>query len=154
MPVPVGSAQSQTIIERQFSPFPNTVVAMDSRCNFDLIDGKDRDLTEFTFVQDNVQKTVIGWGVFSEKEGNVGQRILLAVTAKNGERWATATRREARSDVANYLKNKKLINSGFSASAAFDNLESGEYMLNIIIENDGQYSLCGIEKKISILKKA
>lgn len=154
MPIPIGSGQSQLIVENQFSRFFNAVLVTDSQCNFDVVDGKESVVSEFSFLKDGSPKVIAGWGVFSHKEANAGQRIFLAMTAKNGDRWVTATRRGARADVAAHLKSRELINSGFSTSVSFENLVDGEYTLSIIIENDGKYSICGSTKKISLLKKA
>jgi hypothetical protein len=72
----------------------------------------------------NGDYTLIGWAIPSERAEKVARTYMVGVETKKSIRFGLA-RKQERSDVADYFKNKKLLESGFFARFKQSDLPRG-----------------------------
>jgi hypothetical protein len=118
-------------------------------CNFDLIDGKDREAASFTVAQ-AAQVRFVGWAVLSAPEGVVGDGVMLALTNADGARYLAPTNPDNRPDVATFLDNARLAGAGFLATPSMLAVPKGKYKLSIMIKNGASLVECGIVKQMVV----
>jgi hypothetical protein len=119
-------------------------------CNFDRIDGQDRDGVSFTLAQAALLP-IVGWAVASAPEASVGDGALLMLTGADGARFVAPTVQQDRPDVGAYLHNLRLSAGGFTANAALIAVPKGAYTLSILIKSGHAQLSCGITKQIMVV---
>ena len=72
----------------------------------------------------NGDYTLIGWAIPSERAEKVARTYMVGVETRKSIRFGLA-RKQERSDVADYFKNKKLLESGFFARFKQSDLPRG-----------------------------
>lgn len=100
---------------------------------------------------DNIQYSdtfnISGWAYINEKDTSGSKKYVVLKNDKND--YVFTTKNIDRPDVSAALNNNNLNSSGFSAQIKLSNIEYGEYILGMYIENkDKSNSYKSIGKKI------
>lgn len=132
-------------------PFPVTGAdpAPGGGCNFDSIDGKDRDLPLISLTRSR-PLNVVGWAAIAVAEGVLPVDVALALKASTGARRYAAVTREQREDVARYFGKADLIGAGLRSDIAMADVAPGKYRLEIVMQFDGKFYVCGIAKEVEV----
>lgn len=150
-PVPTSDGHAPPKVERKFAAIaPGTAVLPNGgACNFDTIGTRDRDLQQFEVSRLAMTKYV-GWAILSVSDSNIGKSVQLVLSGADNKKFAAIADRDTRPDVATFLKNKDVAGAGFVLEADATDVPAGNYVLSVLIENEGKWFECGITKKIVV----
>lgn len=136
-----------------FDPSSTPSLTSGGACNFDSIDGKDRDLASFS-MKKGQQLHVVGWAAVSVEEEVLPTDVVLALQNNQDTKIAyyAATAKEKREDVALYFKKPALVDSGFNTLIDLSDLVTGQYMLKIVQHKEDKNIVCMITKIINVIE--
>ena len=127
----------------------SSVLTPGGTCNFDSIDGKDRNQASYT-VKRVLPLSVVGWAAVSDVE--LSSNVVVAFQLAGGATQYAETKKEKREDLATFFKKPVLVDAGFNALIDLSDLLPGQYTLEIIQHKNGGNFLCGITKVVNVVE--
>lgn len=116
-------------------------------CNFDVIDGQNRDLPEIVAAKGKSTR-YYGWAVIDQKQGVMGGDVQLLL--KGAKNYMAAPVRFNRPDVVAFFKQDNMLGSGFTAMISVDAVDPGAYELITLIQQQERWVICPNKRKFVV----